>query len=225
MLRPRSLVIVAVLLLASTTCKESLVSVEVLPETLATVQAAVDLFTTGEIDVQADCSGSLTFNCTGGTPGSPIPVTLTRDSLAIALVTPGTYSFLARVSFGTPDIPFAETSGGSTVSCTVTINTAVVDPPAILVWGSAHFGSQSGGPIDRLDITIDSVSDLAAGDILVGGTSLCSALTWPVVWFAGALEATFASVAPHLCAAPGAALFEPCPGTLMASRPRPSTAW
>src|SRR4029077_18686994 len=84
--------------------------------------------------------------------------------------------------------------------------------PTVRVAGAANFTSQTaGGPINRLDVRIDSVVGLDAADVSLNGGTLCTVATFGGVAI-GIVSRTFASPTPlHLCGAPGATLFEICP--------------
>lgn len=216
--RARSALPVAFLLFGTTNCSKSPTGLEVLPETLATVQSAVDLVTTGTIHVPASCSGVTTVACPGGIPDTAVYLTLTRDSLAIAFgdSVPTAYRYVARVAVVTAsDIPVS-TLGSD---CTVAINTTASGAPTVRVAGTATFGSQTpGGQINRLQMRVDSVSGLDAADVSLNGGVLCTFGTFGVGGFQSILFAAFSNAAFNLCGAPGSTLFEECPLQAVAAR-------
>jgi hypothetical protein len=181
-----------------------------LPQTLATIQAAVDLMTTGQINVYGSCSANPAVNCANGSPGLPIPLALTRDSLSIVPGSPGIYNFAARVSVvSTMDIPFTY----SGVACTMGLNTTPGTSPTIRVTGTATFGRQlPGDSINRIDITNVSTSGVENVDLSLQGGIGCLLGNTPALNLAyQVLNQAFADAAPHSCGAPGPALLEPCP--------------
>src|SRR5438309_131664 len=182
-----------------------------LPQTVATVQAAVDLMTTGQIGVQTNCGGNPTVNCSDGLPGSPIPLALTRDSLSIVESPPGTYNFAARVSVvSTTDVPFMY----SGLSCALGLNTAPGASPTIRVTGTATFGRQlPGDPIDQIHIANVSPSGVENADLTVQGSFSCSQLSLgTLVGIATSIvNDAFTDAAPWVCGAPGPAFVELCP--------------
>jgi hypothetical protein len=183
-----------------------------LPQTVASVQAALDLMTTGQINVQTNCAGNPTVNCLNGVAGGPIPLALTRDSLSIVEAPPGTYTFAARVAvLSTTGIPFSEAAAGN---CTLNLNTAPGTSPTIRVTGMATFTRQlPGDPINRIDITNVATSAVENADVSVQGVSTCSLM--PPVAIVGLansiLHDAFTYAAPRVCGAPGPALVELCP--------------
>jgi len=181
-----------------------------LPQTVATVQAAVDFITTGQINSQVYCAANPTVNCANGTP-TPTPLALTRDSVSIVEAPPGTYSFAARVAVvSTTDITFIY----SGVSCTLSLNTTAGTSPTIRVTGTAMFTRQlPSDPINRIDITNVATSAIESVDATVHGSTACSLVPSAVVlsMVNGILHDAFADAGPRLCGAPGPALLEPCP--------------
>jgi hypothetical protein len=183
-----------------------------LPQTVATVQAALDLMTTGHIQVQTVCNGSPIVNCPSGTPGPPALLALTRDSLFISPVSPGVYSFRARVVVVNASTAIPVTFSG--LSCTVFINTTQGASPTIQVTGTATFTRQvATDPIDRIDVTNVTVTGLELVDLTIGGGMQCQiANFWPTV-VAQILRDAFTYAAPHVCGTPGGGppLVELCP--------------
>ena len=216
MKRPLTILTVALLLSGTATCSKTPTGLEVLPETAATVQAAVDLLTTGKLRVPPVC-GSPTIACPGGVADTSFYLTLTRDSLRIVVDTmPTVYGFVAQVEAVTTK-PVPVTVSG--INCTVGINTAASGKPTVGIAGRATFTSQTaGGPIDRLDVRLDSVTGLDAGDITLAGGTLCTIGSFGAVAHLVVVN-TFQYPTPlHLCGAPGPVLFEPCPVAALAAR-------
>ena len=182
-----------------------------LPQTVATVQAAVDLMTTGQIGVQTNCGGNPIVNCANGSPGSPIFLALTRDSLSIVESPPGTYNFGARVSVvSTTDVPFMYNG----LSCALGLNTAPGGSPTIRVTGTATFGRQlPGDPIDQIHIANVSTSGVENADLTVQGNPTCSLQSLGTLLgiATSIVNDAFTYAAPWVCGAPGPALVELCP--------------
>ncbi len=217
MKRTHAVLTVGFLLVGTTTCSKSPTGLEVLPETLATVQAAVDLFTTGSLYVAANCGGTTTVNCPGGTPGGPVPVTETRDSVHI-VQSPDTtvYYVTAWVALVTPhDIPISFFG----TDCGVAINSAPGVSPNVAITATAHFTSQTaGGPINRIDFSNVTLSGLETGDVTLSGASLlCTIGNFGLGFFVQTLQAALAQY-PAYCGAPGAKLLEPCPPQAVAAQ-------
>jgi len=193
-----------------------------LPETLGTVASVVALFTTGQIKIPATCSANPSVACPGGTPDTNALIRLTQDSLAIASAgsVAGPYTFVAHVAVATVHDVAIDFSG---VECTAAIATTASGAPDVRLAGTVTFTSQTaGGPINRLEIAIDSVAGLDAADVTLNGGSLCTQANFPTSFFRGILATSFTAAAYPRCGAPGGTLFEPCPvrtAALSASQP------
>ena len=185
---------------------------ETLPQTLETVQAAVNFVTNGQMRIPSSCGGSPAVNCPGGTAGSPVYLTMTQTASTVAFV-PGAdrYDFSVNLSVVTATgIPITIPIAGE---CTLNINTAHGTSPTITVTGNARFARQTvDGPIDRINFDNIVVSNLTADDVSLTGAFGCALADLGISFFIGTLTATFAdNLAVGLCAAPGPALLRPCP--------------
>lgn len=198
------------LLLATMGCGGS-ETTAVVPPTLAvtqaTVQSALDLFTTGTVGVPATCAGSVLIDCPGGNPGSPVPISLTRTASSIVQTGPGAFTYVVQLSVASQaDIPVTI----SGVECGAAVNTAAGASPTVQIAGTAIFSSQTlGGPVDRLDLT-QGLTGLETADVALNGGSACQLLNAGVALSAGLLTSAFSSAASHLCASSGAHMFVAC---------------
>lgn len=196
--------------------KDSPTAPEVLPQTLATVQAAVDMVTTGQIKIVGTCLGTVPLNCPGGTLAAPTHLSLTRTADSVALVTgQDYYYFSATMSAVSPGIPVTIPLIGA---CTLTIDTSPGISPTITLTGTVHFASQTlNGPIDRLDFSDITVTDFETADVSITGSLSCASAGFSAGFYIGQLQ-TFFEQGASLCSAPGPALLQPCPATAAASR-------
>ena len=175
-----------------------------LPVTSATVQSAVDLFTTGTLHVPPSCGTSPSIDCPGGTAGTPIPVTVTRGATTIAQTAPDVFGYDVDLAIATGSAIPVSYQG---VDCTVAVNTAAGASPTVHVAGTATFSSQTpGGSIDRLDLTI-ALTGLEATDVTFSGGTLCQMANFGgLSFFGGIVTNAFEGVASHLCAGAGGQL-------------------
>jgi hypothetical protein len=185
---------------------------ETLPQTLETMQAAVNFVTNGQLLIPSSCGGSPAVNCPGGTAGSPVYLTTTQTASTVAFV-PGAdrYDFSVNLSAVTPTgIPITVPIVGE---CTLNINTAPGTSPTITITGNARFDRQTvDGPIDRITFNNLSVTNLTSDDVSLTGGFGCAFADLGISFFIGTLTDTFAdNLAVGLCAAPGPALLRPCP--------------
>jgi hypothetical protein len=185
---------------------------ETLPQTLETMQAAVNFVTNGQVLIPSSCGGTPAVNCPGGTAGSPVYLTMTQTASTVAFV-PGAdrYDFsvnLAAVS--ATGIPITIPLVGE---CTLNINTAPGTSPTMTITGNARFDSQTlDGPIDRISFNNISVTNLESADVAITGSLGCALADLGISFFIDTLTATFAeNLVVGLCAAPGPALLRPCP--------------
>ena len=190
---------------------------EPLPQTLATVQAAVDMISTGHIPIVGTCAGATPFNCPGGTLAAPVNLNLTRIADSVALVAgQSRYDFSVTVSAASASgIPLTIPLIGD---CTLSINTAPGTSPTIRLTGSVTFSSQqAAGPIDRVDFSNFAVFNVEAADVVLSGSTACAATTFPGGTVATQLLTFFAQNST-LCSAPGPTLLQPCPVTLASAK-------
>ena len=194
-------------------CK-TVVDPEILPQTTATVEAAVTLLTQGQILIPASCGGSPAINCPGGVAGSPVYVTLTRTASTVTFV-PGEnrYDFSATLSAVTATgIPITITSVGE---CTLNINTAAGASPTFTVTGSARFAGQFvGGPIDRVVVDNIAIAGLEEDDVTITGSAGCLAADAVIPFALGSITDTLEDdLARAYCVAPGPTLLQVCPAS------------
>lgn len=192
-------------------CGKDPLAPEPLPETLETVQAAVDLVTTGQIKFEGTCVGGVPVNCPGEVLAAPIYITLTRTADSVAFVTgQNRYDFSATMSVVSPGIPITVPIVGA---CTLTINTAPGASPTITLAGSVTFASQTAnGPIDRLDFSNLSLTNFETDDVSITGGASCATASFGLPFYIGQLQDMFAQAA-SLCSVPGPVLLQPCPVT------------
>ncbi len=201
-------------------CAKDSTGPETLPQTLATVQAAVDMVTTGQIKIVGSCAGSVPINCPGGTLASPAYINLTRTADSVAFVVAADrYDFSATMSaVSAAGIPLTLPLVGE---CTLNINTAPGTAPTITLTGSVTFASQTlNGPIDRLDFSNLNLTGFDAADASITGTVACQSASISINYYIDQLVGMFQQNA-SLCAVPGPALLGPCPATVAASARRP----
>lgn len=212
----RSLAIAIVANAAGLGCNKDLVAPEPLPETLATVQAAVDMVTTGQRQIVGNCLGSVPVNCPAGQLASPVNVTLTRTADTVAFVVgQDRYDFSATMSaVSAMGIPITIPGTGA---CTLNIDTNAGTSPTITLSGSIVFTSQTlNGPIDRLDFYDLVVTGLETGDGTISGSVACAAANFGLPFFITQLQNMFVPVS-SLCSVPGPALLQPCPTTAVST--------
>ncbi|HEV8400218.1 MAG TPA: hypothetical protein VGQ18_10315 [Gemmatimonadales bacterium] len=205
----RSLALATLAVASVTGCAKDATAPEVLPQTLATVQAGVDMVTTGQVKIVGTCAGSVPLNCPGGTLAGPAYVTLTRTADSVALVTgQDYYYFSATMSAVSSGIPITVPLVGA---CTLTIDTSPGASPTITLTGNVQFASGTlNGPIDRLDFSNIAVTGFETADVSITGSVSCAAASFGASFYILQLQDMFAQAA-SLCSAPGPTLLEPCP--------------
>lgn len=185
---------------------------EALPVTAETVEAAVDLFTEGRIDVPPSCGGSVEVNCVNGTPGPLVQLEVARSMLEITPMSEDVYGFTTRVTLATvSDLPVIVDLGeGEPVACELRVNSAAAGAATIDVAGTGTFMSHTaGGPTDRLDIVVNA-SGLDDGDVEILGGFSCDLASFYMAIYKDLLMEVIGSNAAHLCGAPGPDLFVAC---------------
>jgi hypothetical protein len=182
--------------------------VESLPVTTETVQAAVDMVTTGHVNVNAVCSASVPVNCKDGTPGSPIVVDLTRTGLTIGQTSELVFTYTAQVAIvSEAGIPLTIPLVGT---CYLSVDTAPGASPTVQVAGKATFDSRTpGGPIDRVTMTAQ-VTGMEAADLSLTGTSGCATVGVPASSIESLLNNDLANAELRFCGAPGPPLLVAC---------------
>jgi len=192
---------------------------EELPQTLDTVQAAVDLLT-GSRDAAppASCGGNPSFNCSGGNPVNPLSqIEFWRNAVSVSKdPDPATtYSFSATLSAATlTDIPFSYNG----VDCALSLNTAPGPSSTIQVTGTLAFSSfLPGEPINELSLTGTGlqISGLTDEDITIrepnGGFGVCTSLNLGIAPFYSVLDgALHDRMGNNVCGVQGPALFGGC---------------
>ena len=188
---------------------------ESLPQTLATVQAALDLVTTGQLELEGSCAGTTTVNCPGGTLASPAHVNLTRTADTVYFVTgQDRYDFSATLSAVTPaGIPVTFPVVGA---CTLNIDTSPGTSSTITLTGSARFTSP-----DRLDVSNLDVTGFEDADASITGSISCAAASFGLSFYVDMLTSMFEQNV-SFCAAPGPALLRLCPASAAASLSAPA---
>jgi len=188
-----------------------------LPETVDTINAAIDLLTaSGNVATSVSCGGSLVLNCAGGTPStSPAQIQFLRISVSesddgVALPNT-TYSFSATLSAATlTDIPINLPLG----DCGMKIDTSQGSSPTITVTGNLNFASHaSGDPIDEVDFSNVAITGLEAADVSLDGGFSCSIANIGTGVFFQTIEQTLLGRVGggRLCGVVGPALFQSCP--------------
>lgn len=194
-------------------CNKDLVAPEPLPETIETIQAAVDLVTTGQLKLVGSCLGTVPVNCPAGHLASPVNITLTRTADSVAFVVgQNRYDFSATMSaVSATGIPITVPAVGE---CTLNFDTNAGTSPTITVGGSVVFASQTlNGPLDRLDFSNLVVTGLETVDATITGSVGCAAASFGLPFFITQLQNVFIQAA-SLCSVPGPALLQPCPEAL-----------
>lgn len=175
----------------------------------STVLQGLDFIATEGNIVGDSCGSDPTINCTGGNPGNPIRLTITRTAASTARRTgPDSliFDWAADLIVISPAIPINISLVGD---CTVTIDTRA-DADSVHVTGIATFTrTRPDGPIDRLDITGQNVTGLTDADVSIGTSILCQAVNFGISFALDLLTIhIFHDYA--LCGAPGAATFMLC---------------
>ena len=201
-------------MLLAVACKSSTApqGYEALPATSATVQSALDLFTTGDVLVPTVCdpTASARINCPGGVPGSPVYVTVTRHSVSITENVPAArFDYLVQMKLVTAmDIPITVPLVGD---CGLHIDTSPGPDSLVQIVGSASFRSRTpGGPIDELDLSTPTMNNLTSDDVSLSGGFGCTIANLGLSFFLMTLESTITPPARSLCGAPGPKLFVAC---------------
>lgn len=196
--RSKRLLVVAV---AAACGSDPLAPYEVLPQTTATVQSAVDFVTMGQDTIPVDCGSAITINCTGGNPGTaPAVITLTRTALSLDSLAEGSFSFGAQVTITSPGIPVNIPTAGN---CTVDIDTSPGTSSTAQLSGPVTFPESTHVQING------TLEGLEADDISISGGIGCALADGFQAFIVGAV-ADMLSRNVILCGAPGAALLVPC---------------
>ena len=141
-----------------------------LAENSTTVQAALNSYITGVVNLPPTCSASIAINCPGGTAGSTTEVDLNRSGPTITRVAPDSFAYAMDVGINT-QAPFTISTNG--IDCGVAANTFPGSSQVVHVAGTAKFTSRTvGGPIDELDLT-SSMSGAEAADLTITGGAAC----------------------------------------------------
>jgi hypothetical protein len=188
------------------------VVLEPLPQTLETVQAAVNLlFGTREIEVPANCGGSPPINCPGGVPLNPLS-RISLEQRAVSVTPTGSaYSFSSTLYMRSlTDISVTLPIAGV---CGIAIDTAPGASQTITVAGTMAFASQNpGGPIDRLDGTSLQFTGLAQEDVRPTGGFGCTIVDLGLGFVINTLETMLTDhLRGGLCGVAGPELFTACP--------------
>lgn len=199
-------------------CAKDPVAPEALPETLATVQAGVDMVTTGQLRLEGTCAGGVPINCPGGMLAAPVYITLTRTADSVAFVTgQNRYDFSTTMAAVSPGIPITVPLVGA---CTLTLNTAGGTSPTMTLSGSVQFASQTlNGPISRLDFSNLVLTNFETEDVSITGGLGCATASFSLPFHIGQIQDMFAQAA-DLCSVPGPELLQPCPQTAAVSTRR-----
>lgn len=175
----------------------------------STVLLGLDYIASEGNTVEANCGGNPTVNCTGGNPGTPIRIPLTRTAQSITRRTgPDSliFDWAADLVVVSPAIPMNISLVGD---CTLTIDTRA-DADSVHVTGIATFTrTRPDGPIDRLDITGQNVTGLTDDDVAIGTSFGCQFASFSLSFFLDFLtDQLFHDY--QLCGAPGAPTFMLC---------------
>ena len=173
-----------------------------LAETSATVQFALNRFTTGTVSLPASC-GSIGINCPGGTAGSATQLTLTRSGLTIAQAAADSFAYAMDLGIVT-QTPITVSNNG--IDCGVAVNTAAGSVPTVHLAGTAKFSSRTlGGPIDEVDLT-SALTNAEAADLTITGDASCQILASSIVLFEGVMASALSNQSTRLCAGSGGQL-------------------
>lgn len=154
------------------------------------------------------CSGTVVINCTDSIPGAPVPivVTLVHDSVYGGNQLVYQFTLTAGLRTVTP-IPI--TTAG--LACGLAVDTHSGPDSVVTLSGSAVFVRRGADSlVQELDIHASDMTGLDSTDMAITGLGLCALLDLGV----SLMSQTLASILEQgtaLCAAPGPALFQPCP--------------
>jgi hypothetical protein len=191
------------------------VTLEALPQTLATVQAAVDLLFAGsrDFDVLANCGGTPVISCPGGNPLDPPAQIRLVGTNVVATESSGLFAFSATLSAESlQDIPVSAFG----LDCAITIDTAAGSSSTVQIAGSVNFSSHDApeSPANRLDFSNLVLNGLEDEDVHLGGSPFCEIANWGLAFFTDTLVSVIADSLTNqaLCGVSGPELFMPCPG-------------
>jgi hypothetical protein len=187
---------------------------EPLPETLETVQSALDLaLGVHDFAVPASCGGTPEVNCVSGQPIDPPTMVRITGANAVAAGSPGAFTFTATLSVQTlQDIRLSAFG----LACDVSVDTAEGATADLQLSGSAAFSThdQAVGEPDRIDFNNITLSGLEDADLGVSGGFGCAVADFILPYFTGTFVDVIASSIDNvaLCGVSGPELFMPCPG-------------
>ncbi len=166
----------------------------------ATVQAALNTYTTGTIAVPPNCASTVAINCPGGSAGGTSYVGITRSGLTITQAAADSFAYAMDLAVATQS-PFTVSSNG--VDCAVSVNTAAGTSPTVHLAGTATFTSRTvGGAIDEIDLTT-ALTGAEAADVSVTGPTACQILQSQASFFEGVMVSALTGGTTRLCAASG----------------------
>ncbi|HYK10508.1 MAG TPA: hypothetical protein VEV39_06895 [Gemmatimonadales bacterium] len=174
---------------------------------------AVGEFLTGSaFTVAANCGGTITVNCSGGVPGSPVAVTVVRESLAVAGNPVALQvDITARLAVSTTvDIPL-EAAG---IQCGLAVNTAAGSIPTVGLTAHLDFGrlENTGQGVDEVYVTNVTLTDLESADVSLNGGTLCSTIGAGASFYLSTLTGMFADgLKGVFCAGSGSVPITTCP--------------
>ena len=165
----------------------------------ATVQAALNTYTTGAVSIPPYC-GTTGVNCPGGVAGSATKVDFTRSGLTITQAAPDSFAYAMDLAIAT-ESPFTVSANG--IDCGVAVNTAAGSSPTVHVAGTAIFTSQTmSGPINEVDLST-TLTGAESADLTMSGGSTCTALGTVSQYVAGAMLLALTNGTTRLCAGSG----------------------
>ena len=191
-----------------------------MPLSQATIQSAVDLFTTGTDTVPVQCGGTVPIDCPGGASGPVITISRARvvDSLFLQRLDTA-YSFSAYVTLtSSQDIPVTIPVVGD---CGLHLDTSAGSSPTVHLSGQAYFTSSvPAGPLDELALTFN-LDGLEAADFSLSGGTACALANEAASFYVGTILSALGTGAPiFLCAGSGPGLFALCPSSPSAAERR-----
>ena len=189
-----------------------------MPLTQATVQSAVDLFTTGTDTVPVQCSGTVPIDCPGGSAGPVVTIALDRVSDSIFTFMPGqSYQYSTHVALTvSQDIPVTIPVIGA---CGLHVDVSQGASPTVHVSGEVTFRSSTlAGPLDELDLTA-ALDGLEAADVSLTGGGACALANESLSLYLGLLTTALGTPTEVLlCAGSGPGKFVTCPAPAAAAR-------
>ncbi len=166
----------------------------------ATVQAALNTYTSGTVVVPANCLSAVAINCPAGVAGSPTSVTVARSGLSITQAAADSFAYAMDLGIATQQ-PITVSNSG--IDCGVSINTAAGSSPTVHLVGTASFVSRTmGGPLDEVDLTT-VLTGAEAADVTITGPANCQVLASSVIVLEATMIEALTNGTSRLCPSAG----------------------